>query len=242
MPDYLSKLFGLTGKKAVVIGGTGVLCGQMSQALAKAGAEVVVAGRSREKGDARVQAIADEGGQARFLPVDASSRDSIQALCDAATNLLGHVDILINGAGKNSATSYFEIPDHEWDEIFSTNVRSVHQACQIFGKQMAKRQSGSIINVASISTPVPLSRVFAYAASKAAVVNYTLNLARELGPAGVRVNCISRAFFPQSKIARSSMRSASPRSSGELPSRALASPMSSTLRSCYLLPATREHS
>jgi NAD(P)-dependent dehydrogenase (short-subunit alcohol dehydrogenase family) len=196
LTDYLTKLFGLEGKKAVVIGGTGVLCGRMCHALAAAGAEVVVAGRSEEKGAARVHAITQEGGQARFLPVDGSSRESIQSLFDASLDQLGGVDILVNGAGKNSATPYFEIADAEWDGIFETNMKSLHQSCQIFGKHMSEQKSGAIINIASISTPVPLSKIFAYAASKAAVVNYSMNLARELGPSGVRVNCLSPGFFP----------------------------------------------
>lgn len=196
MADYLSDLFGLSGKNAVVIGGTGVLCGQMCHALARAGAAVMVAGRRPEKGDQRVSAIAAEGGKASFHPVDNLSRDSIEALFQAARERLGPIDILINGAGANSAIPYFEIPDENWDLVLQTNLASVHQACQIFGRHMIERRSGSIINVASVSAGIPLSKVFAYAASKAAVVNYSQNLAREFGPSGVRVNCISPGFFP----------------------------------------------
>lgn len=196
MGDYLSDLFSLAGKNAVVIGGTGVLCGQMCHALARAGATVLVAGRRPEKGHQRVSAIRAEGGNAIFHPVDNLARDSIEALFAAAQNQLGEIGILINGAGANSAIPYFEIPDENWDLVLQTNLTSLHQACQIFGRHMTERRSGSIINVASVSAGVPLSKVFAYAASKAAVVNYSQNLAREFGPAGVRVNCISPGFFP----------------------------------------------
>ena len=196
MSDYLTSLFGLQDRKAVVVGGTGVLCGRMCHALAAAGAEVVVAGRSAEKGQARVAAIGAEDGNARFLEVDVTSRASIEALFDESVRLMGRVDILINGAGANSAAPYAEIADAEWDRILATNLRSVHQACQIFSSHMVERGSGSIINVASVSALLPLSRVFAYSASKAAVLNYTQNLARELGQTGVRANCISPGFFP----------------------------------------------
>lgn len=180
----------------MVIGGTGVLCGRMCHALAKAGAHVVVAGRSAEKGNQRVQEIEQDGGKASFLTVDVSSRESIQELFDQAVQSLGHVDILINGAGVNSAEPFFDIQDKDWNAVLQTNLTSIHQACQIFGRHMTQRKFGSIINVASISSLVPLSKIFAYAASKAAVVNYTQNVAREFAPHGVRVNAISPGFFP----------------------------------------------
>lgn len=193
--SYPGELFDLTGMSAVVIGGTGVLCGQMALALARAGAKVIVAGRDHAKGAAKVDAITAAGGKASFLPVDVLASDSIQRLFDA-TKSIGPVDILINGAGVNSATPYFEISAQEWDRILTANLRGVHEACQLFGNHMVERKRGSIINVASISASVGLSRVFAYSASKAALVNYTQNLAREFGPTGVRVNCISPGFFP----------------------------------------------
>lgn len=196
MADYLSELFSLAGQKAVVIGGTGTLCGQMCLALAKAGAEVAVAGRSAEKGSQRVASIQAAGGNARFLPVDVTSRESLEALAAAAKQTLGHVDILVNGAGVNSAAPYHEIEDADWDRVIDTNLKSLHIACQLFSKDMIARGKGCIVNVASVSSVIPLSKVFAYSASKAAVLNYTQNLARELGPTGVRANCISPGFFP----------------------------------------------
>lgn len=196
MSDYLDRLFGLADKKAVVIGGTGVLCGRMCHALAGAGAEVLVAGRNAQHGQERVDAIAAEGGRASFAPVDAAHRQSIEALLSCALERLGRVDVLINGAAVNSAVPYFEIDPAQWDDVLGINLRSLHESCQLFGKHMAERGRGSIINVASISALVPLSKVFAYSASKAAVVNYTQNVARELAPKGVRVNSIAPGFFP----------------------------------------------
>lgn len=196
MADRLRELFGLDGQAAVVIGGTGVLCGRMAVTLAAAGAKVVVAGRSPTKGAERVAEIVAASGAAHFEEVDVESRESIAALCERSIARHGKIDILINGAGVNSPTPYFEIDDAEWDRIFASNLRGTHQACQIFGRHMAEAGGGSIVNVASISSLVPLSRVFAYSASKAALVNYTQNVARELASKGVRANCVSPGFIP----------------------------------------------
>lgn len=197
MPNsYLESLFGLDGQVAVVIGGTGVLCGAMAQGLARAGASVVVAGRSAERGQARVQEIEQAGGQARFLEVDVMDRASIESLLRSTTDALGRVDMLINGAGVNSASAYFDVQDDDWDRVLDSNLKAVHWGCQIFGKWMADHSGGSILNIASVSAHLPLSRVFAYSASKAAVVNLTQNVARELAPLGVRVNALSPGFFP----------------------------------------------
>src|SRR6476660_5125020 len=122
MPDFLHKLFGLDGKVAVVIGGTGVLGGQLCNGLAQAGATVVVAGRSEERGQARVAAIEKLGGKATFSEVDAADRESVQALLDTVVKQHGRVDALINSAGVNSPTPYFEITDEDFQRIVNTNL------------------------------------------------------------------------------------------------------------------------
>ena len=104
--------------------------------------------------------------------------------------------MLINGAGVNNASTYFEAKDEDWDRVLDSNLKAVHWGCQIFGQQMAASGGGSILNIASVSAHLPLSRVFAYSASKAAVVNLTQNVARELAPMGVRVNALCPGFFP----------------------------------------------
>jgi NAD(P)-dependent dehydrogenase (short-subunit alcohol dehydrogenase family) len=196
MNAFLEEMFSLADRRAVVIGGTGVLGSRMCRALAMAGAEVVVAGRDEGRGRACAESIASEGGAARFLPVDAARRDSIERLAAEAERDVGPIDVLVNAAGVNSAEPYFEIADGDWERVLATNLTSVHWSCQIFAAGMVQRRRGAIVNVGSASSDKPLSRVFAYSASKAAVVNYTQNLARELGPAGVRVNCLSPGFFP----------------------------------------------
>ncbi len=195
--EYLQRLFGLSGQVAVAIGGTGVLGGALSEALAQAGAFVVVAGRGEERGRERVRAIESLGGKAAFAAVDVSSRQSIEQLLAHVVEHHGRVDMLINGAGVNSASPYFEVRDEDWDWVINSNLKAVHHGCQIFGRHMAESpEGGSILNIASVTADRPLSKVFAYSASKAAVVNLTQNVARELAPRKVRVNALCPGFFP----------------------------------------------
>jgi NAD(P)-dependent dehydrogenase (short-subunit alcohol dehydrogenase family) len=195
--EYLQQMFGLSGQVAVVIGGTGVLGGALARGLAHAGAFVIVAGRGADRGEARVKEIREFGGEAAFVGVDVTSRDSIEALLAATLGQRGRVDMLINGAGVNSASPYLEVKDADWDFVLESNLKSVHFGCQIFGRQMAESgEGGSILNIASVTSHTPLSRVFAYSASKAAVVNLTQNVARELAPRHVRVNALCPGFFP----------------------------------------------
>src|ERR1043165_5443998 len=117
MSDFLNKLFGLDGKVAVVIGGTGVLGGELCDGLAQAGATVVVAGRSAERGNERVAAIEKLGGKATFIEVDAANRESVKKLLDEAVKQHGRVDALVNCAGVNSPTPLFDITEEEFDRI-----------------------------------------------------------------------------------------------------------------------------
>ena len=193
---FLSRMFSLAERTAVVVGGTGVLGGALAEGLALAGAFVIVAGRGADRGLARLDAIRAAGGDGSFLAVDAVDRQSVHALLDAATRTRGRVDILVNCAGVNSSVPYFDIADDDWDKVLSTNLKSTHLGCQIFGQHMAGSGGGAILNIGSVSADKPLSKVFAYSASKAAVVNYTQNVARELASKGVRVNALCPGFFP----------------------------------------------
>jgi NAD(P)-dependent dehydrogenase (short-subunit alcohol dehydrogenase family) len=209
---YLEDLFSLRGQVAVVIGGTGVLCGAQAIGLGRAGAHVVVAGRHPARGEAIVGAIVEaivgtsvgasvgatgKNGSAEFAAVDVSSRESIQALADGVVARHGAVDVLINGAGVNHASEYLDIDDADWSRVLKANLDGVHLGCQVFGRHMIEQpHGGSILNIASVSARTPLSRVFAYSASKAAVLNLTQNVAREFAPHGVRVNAICPGFFP----------------------------------------------
>ncbi len=194
---YLRQLFGLNGLTAVVIGGTGTLGGAMADTLGRAGAHVVVVGNNADAGAATVQRIHDAGSSAEFRAADATKRADLDAIARHLEQQQRLPDILVNGAGVNSPTPFLEITDEEWDRILNVNLRSVRLACQVFGAQLIARQApGSIINVASLSAITPLSRVFTYSVSKAAVLNLTQNLAREWAPHNIRVNALSPGFFP----------------------------------------------
>ncbi len=195
--DYLRALFSLAGKVAVVIGGTGELCGAMAEGLAGAGAEVVIVGRNADRAAARIRAIEAAGGRAWFHVAEATNRPALEGLLGAVLQRCGRVDVVVNGAGVNSPTPFFEITDEEFDRIVAVNVKGVFVGCQVFGQHLVEAgHGGSIINVGSLSGVVPLSRVFTYSATKSAVHNLSLNLAREWGRHRVRVNVLVPGFFP----------------------------------------------
>lgn len=197
-------LFDLSNEVAVVIGATGVLGGKMAEGLAQAGAKVAVLGRNAERGEARVCEIKKTGGIAKFFSADAMSRDSLKASHGEIEKSLGAPTILVNAAGGNdpkvtvaNGLAFEDIALQNWKEGFDLNlVGGVLLPCQEFGSAMAKRGQGSIINIASISAHVPLSRVVAYSAAKAAVLSLTQFLAREWALKNVRVNSITPGFFP----------------------------------------------
>lgn len=198
------KLFDLSGDVAVVIGATGVLGGALAEGLAEAGAKIAVVGRNEERGQARVKSIQAKGGQAAFFAADAVSRCSLTEAHEKIEAALGAPTILLNGAGGNdpkvtvTADHPFEsIQLADWQANFDLNLAGgVLLPCQEFGPAMCKRGKGSIINIASASAHLPLSRVVTYSAAKAAVLNLTKFLAREWAAQGVRVNTITPGFFP----------------------------------------------
>jgi NAD(P)-dependent dehydrogenase (short-subunit alcohol dehydrogenase family) len=199
-------LFDLTGEVAVVIGGAGVLGGALAEGLAQAGAKVAILDldRSAERGEARVKAIRDQGGQAGFFAANAVSRPSLAAAHQSVEAALGAPTILLNAAGGNdpkvtvSAERAFEqIALEDWQANFNLNLAGgALLPCQEFGPAMCRRGKGSIINIASVSAHLPLSRVVTYSAAKAAVLSLSRFLAREWATQGVRVNTITPGFFP----------------------------------------------
>lgn len=197
-------LFDLSGEVAVVIGGTGVLGGAMAEGLAQAGARVCLLGRNQERGEARAGRITDQGGQASFVPADAQDRESLEAAERTVEERFGPATILLNAAGGNDprvtlgpGRGFQEIALKDWKDNFDLNVvGGVLAPCQVFGASMVARGKGSIINIASVSSHIPLSRVVAYSAAKAAVLSLSQFLAREWAGKGVRVNTITPGFFP----------------------------------------------
>ena len=197
-------IFDLSGEVAVVIGATGALGGALAEGLAESGAKVAVLGRNEERGNARVQGIVKKGGRAAFFPADAVSRQSLHDAHMTIETSLGAPTVLVNAAGGNdpkvtvtAERSFEQIAIEDWQANFELNlVGGVLLPCQEFGAAMAKRGKGSIINIASVSAHLPLSRVVTYSAAKAAVLNMTNFLAREWASKGVRVNSITPGFFP----------------------------------------------
>ena len=198
------KLFDLSGEVAVVIGATGELGGAIAEGLAQAGAAIAVLGRNHERGDARVRKLRDAGGQAAFFTADAVKRETLTAARLEIENQLGTITILVNAAGGNDPRvtvtperSFESIQLPDWQANFDLNlVGGVLLPCQEFGPAMVSRGRGSIINIASVSAHLPLSRVVAYSAAKAAVLSLTQFLAREWASKHVRVNSITPGFFP----------------------------------------------
>lgn len=197
-------LFDLQGEVAVVIGATGVLGGALADGLAEAGAKVAVLGRSAERGEARVKAIQSKGGNAAFFNCDAISRCSLTEAHEQIKAKLGAPTILINAAGGNAPQvtvtaerAFEQIQLADWQANFDLNLAGgVLLPCQEFGPAMCKRGRGSIVNIASVSAHLPLSRVVTYSAAKAAVLSLSQFLAREWAMKGVRVNTLTPGFFP----------------------------------------------
>lgn len=195
--SYIDSLFSLKGKTAVVIGGTGELCGTMAEGLAEAGAQVVIVGRNQERAEARITKIEESGGNAYFLKADVVERASIESLLNEIISRSEKCDVLVNGAGVNSATPFLEVPEEEFDRIFEINSKALFVTCQVFGKYFLENKiRASVINVGSMSGLIPLSRVFTYSMTKAAVHNISKNLAREWANEGIRVNTLVPGFFP----------------------------------------------
>lgn len=197
-------LFDLSGEVAVVIGATGALGGAMARALGSAGAAVAVVGRNAERGQACVDAVTAAGGRAAFFTADALVREDLVRIEREISETFGAPSVLVNAAGGNDpkATVTADLPFENigldaWRGNFDLNlVGGVLLPCQVFGPGFCRRGRGSVINVASVSAHIPLSRVVSYSASKAAVLSLTQFLSREWAKSGVRVNSITPGFFP----------------------------------------------
>ncbi|MEH7112907.1 SDR family oxidoreductase [Neobacillus niacini] len=193
----MTNLFDLAGKTAVAVGGNGVLGSAMAKGLAAHGAKVAIVGRNLETAEAVVKEIKDNGGEAKAFQADVSSKDSLIQAANEIEQWSGGWDILLNAPGTNSATPFFDLGMDEYDKIMDINLKGIILTCQIFAKKMIEQdRKGSIINISSVSSTTPLSRVFTYSVSKAGLNSVTQFLAREFAPNGIRVNAIIPGFFP----------------------------------------------
>jgi len=194
--EYLNELFGLDGQVAVVIGGAGVLGGALCEGIVRAGAHVVVADLTDEGCRRRVETLKQFSPHVSYVTVNVTSRASLESLLAEALKIKGRVEMLVNCAGVNAGSTFLEATEADWDRVMAINLKAVFQACQVFAGHMAAAGGGAILNIGSVTSHLPLSRVFAYAASKAGVVNLTKNVAHEFGKQKVRCNAICPGFFP----------------------------------------------
>lgn len=203
--ENLTQLFSLENRVALVTGGTGVLGSVMAQKLATAGARVAVLGRRAESGERVASEILDAGGEALAIVADVLDRSALEHVAADIHARFGPVDILVNAAGGNQAdattsttTAFFDLDLDAVQQVFASNFTGLFQCCQVFGRDMAARGTGCIINIASMSGIRPLTRIPAYSAAKAAVTNFTqwlaVHMAQEYSPQ-IRVNAIAPGFF-----------------------------------------------
>jgi len=193
----MSQLFDLTGKTVLAFGGNSTLGSSIAEGFAEHGAQIAIIGRNLEKANAVVEAIKAKGGKAKAFAADVSSRESLEKAAEEIETWSGGWDIIMNAPGKNSSTPFLELDMEEWDDIMDVNLKGVVVTCQIFAKKMIEqKRPGSIINISSVSSTTPLSKVFTYSVSKAGINSVTEYLAREFAPHGIRVNAIIPGFFP----------------------------------------------
>ena len=205
----------LKGKVAIVTGAGGTLCSEMAKNLAQKGAKVALLGRNLEKLQKVEHSITQKAGIARSFSVDVTNLDQVETARIKILDLFGTCDILINGAGGNqpdAVTTSNEFTEDELNHIegvrgffnlnmdtfcnvIESNTMGTVIPCFVFGKDMAAKKSGNIVNIASMNSYRPLSRVGAYGMAKAGVLNFTQWLAVYLAPANIRVNAIAPGFF-----------------------------------------------
>jgi NAD(P)-dependent dehydrogenase (short-subunit alcohol dehydrogenase family) len=189
-------LFDLSGRVAVVTGGTTGLGHAIALGLAEAGADVVPSSRRLEQVNTVAGEIEAQGRRSMRVASDVLDRASVQALRDAVLKEFGKVDILVNAAGVTHKAPTLEVDEADWSRVVETNLTGTLRACQIFGATMVKAGYGRIINIASLTTFLGFYQVAAYSASKAAVGSLTKVLAIELAQTGVNVNAIAPGVFP----------------------------------------------
>ena len=209
-PRNIKTLFDLTGKKALITGGSRGLGLQIAHSLGEAGATVLVSARKQDELDEAVAELKAAGINASAIAADCGTVEGTTALATAALRQLGDVDILVNNAGASWGAPAEDHPIEAWDKVMNLNIRGIFVLSQAIGKaSMIPRKTGSIISVASIAGLAgnpPFMKTIAYNTSKGAVVNFTRTLAAEWGQFGIRVNAIAPGFFP-SKMTKGLMAS-----------------------------------
>ncbi|MCZ2259542.1 SDR family oxidoreductase [Sporosarcina sp. G11-34] len=200
----------LKDRVAVITGGSGVLCSEMARELARQGVKVAILNRNAEKGQGIVDSIREAGGTAIAVVADVLDRASLEQARAEIVEQFGRVDMLINGAGGNhpdavtdpevydesgEGQSFFDLDESGFSNVFSTNFTGTFLATQVFGKELLKSEAPSILNLSSMSSYTPLTKVPAYSAAKASINNFTMWLAVHFAETGLRVNAIAPGFF-----------------------------------------------
>jgi NAD(P)-dependent dehydrogenase (short-subunit alcohol dehydrogenase family) len=185
----------LNDKVAVIVGGTSGIGLAIAKGMAEAGADVVATSRRMDLVETAASEIEGRGRRSLRVSSDVSDRASLQNVLDESIRAFGKVDILVNSAGRTKRAPTLDFSEEDWNDIIDTNLTGTLRASQVFGRHMLERESGSIINIASLSTFVALYEVAAYSASKAAVASLTKSLAIEWASRGVRVNAIAPGVF-----------------------------------------------
>ena len=196
-PSNMHELFSLEDKVAVIIGGGGHICSALAEGYALAGASLSIVDLRLEKALKVSKYIHSKyGARVISIEADAGNEDSLKKAFSQTLQEFSKIDILINGAGKNSPKPFLDITLQEWDDVMKSQITATMLGCKIFGGHMFKQKRGSIINISSASAGPPLSKAFAYSVAKAGIKNLTMNLAREWAPENIRVNAIRPGFFP----------------------------------------------
>ena len=200
----------LKDRVAVITGGSGVLCSEMARELARQGVKVAILNRNAETGQEIVDGIKEAGGTAISVVADVLDRSSLELAKTEVVKRFGRVDLLINGAGGNhpdaitdpeiydeneEKQSFFDLDENGFSNVFSTNFTGTFLATQVFGKELLKVEAPSILNLSSMSSYTPLTKVPAYSAAKASINNFTMWLAVHFAETGLRVNAIAPGFF-----------------------------------------------
>lgn len=200
----------LNGRVAVITGGGGVLCSRMAVELVRHGVKIAILNRTAEKGQKIADEITSNGGFAIAIETNVLNRESLVRAKKTVLAQFGRVDILINGAGGNhpdaitgpekyeedaAGKSFFDLDENGFSDVFSLNFTGTFLPSQVFGKELLKAESPTIINISSMSSYAPLTKIPAYSAAKASINNFTMWMAVHFAEAGLRVNSIAPGFF-----------------------------------------------
>ena len=189
------RAFDLSGRRAVVVGGTSGIGRTLALGLAEAGADVVVTGRRESLVESVAGEIETRGRRTLRIPADVGDPASLERVRDAMLGTLGGLDILVCAAGITKRVPTLDMADDDWARIIDTNLTGTLRSCQVFGRQMVKQGSGRVITIASLTSFLGMFEVAAYAASKSGVAGLTRSLAVEWAQSGVTVNAILPGVF-----------------------------------------------